>query len=255
MKQSHSRPRTALAAMLALGVAAVATLGLKAATTLVSASGAPVLRSVDLRDNFEQADLGLWLFPHPEDWAILSEGTNHYLHMVRAGEPGVPRRPLQFALLKGVNVGSFEFSTRLRREKRSLIVVFNYVDTLHFYYAHLSRDRGTEQPVHNGIFIVNGEPRQRIAGLDALPALPDEQWHRVRVVRNARSGSIQLFMDDQSQPLFALTDSTFTCGQVGIGSFDETGDFDDVELKSDDAGCTPGALFRPAKSQETGHGR
>ncbi len=208
----------------------------------------PVLERVSFRDSFESGNLDAWQLPHPEDWSILPEGGNHYLHMNRNREPGVPRRPLQFALIKQAKVGSFDFQSRLRREGKSMIVVFNYVDTLHFYYAHLSGDRGVEQPVHNGVFIVNGEPRKRIAGTDAPPALPDRDWHQVRIVRNVPSGSIQVFMDAQSQPIFSLVDSTFTCGQLGIGSFDETGDFDDVALKSDDAGCESRGVVRPAKT-------
>ena len=53
-------------------------------------------------------------------------------------------------------------------------------------------------------------------------------------------------MDGAKQPVFSVRDDTFTCGRVGIGSFDETGDFDDVELKSNDADCTPAAIIRPA---------
>jgi hypothetical protein len=34
-----------------------------------------------------------------------------------------------------------------------------------------------------------------------------------------------------------VVDNTFKCGQVGLGSFDETGDFTDFELLSNDAGC------------------
>ena len=226
-------------------------LGLAVVTTSRLAS--PALERIAFRDDFESGDRGWWQFPHPEDWAILSEkdaalGVNHYLHMKRNREPGVPRRPLQFALLKKAKVGSFDFQTRLRREGKSMIIVFNYVDTLHFYYAHLSADRGQQDAVHNGIFIVNGEPRKRIAGIDAPPALPDREWHKARVARDARAGAIQVFMDDAHQPLFSV-DDTFTCGQVGIGSFDETGDFDDVVLNSNDAGCEPGATLRPAKAR------
>jgi hypothetical protein len=205
-----------------------------------------VMRSITFHDSFDGGNLDRWLLPHPEDWAILGGPNAHYLHMVRNGEPGVPRRPLQYALLKNEPVGSFEFTTRVRREGKSMIVVFNYVDTLHFYYTHLSADRGEKQPVHNGIFIVNGEPRKRIAGIEAEPALPDTEWHKVRVVRDVRKGSIEVFMDQQGEPLFSVEDHTFTCGLVGIGSFDETGDFADVSLKSNDAGCKPGSVIQPA---------
>jgi hypothetical protein len=155
--------------------------------------------------------------------------------MKRSRPPGVPRRPLQFARLKGVKAGSFTLNVKVRRAGGSMIVVFNYVDTLHFYYVHLSKDPGTEIAVHNGIFIVDGGDRRRIAGLDAAPALPDRSWHDVQIVRNVSSGSIQVFLDKQTTPRFSVIDHTFTSGQVGVGSFDETGDFADFRLDSDDA--------------------
>jgi hypothetical protein len=200
-------------------------------------AGRPAPERIQFTDDFESVKLDAWQFPYIQDWVILETGGNHYLHMVRNREPGVPRRPLQFALLKGVKVGSFNLETRVRREGRSMIVVFGYVDTLHFYYTHLSGDRGTAQPVHNGIFIVNGSDRVRIAGTDAPPALPDRDWHTIRVERNATNGSINVYSDVQPGPIFSVVDRTFKCGQIGIGSFDETGDFDEITLTSDDEGC------------------
>jgi len=200
--------------------------------------------AVLFRDQFESATLKAWQMPYPEDWSILAENGNHFLHMNRNREPGVPRRPLQFALIKGVNVGSFRFKARLRRQGKSMIVVFNYADTLHFYYTHLSADTGQKASVHNGIFIVDGAPRTRIAGMEAAPALPDQSWHAVEIHRNVGNGLMEVFMDGQPRPLFSVVDRTFNCGQVGIGSFDETGDFDDVRLESQDGGCVPGSAAR-----------
>lgn len=191
------------------------------------------------RDDFSPGTLSHLDMPFPEDWQILSEGQLHYLHMLRPRPPGVPRRPLQFARLKGVSVGSFTLNLKIRREHGSMIVVFGYVDTLHFYYAHLSKDPGTKVAVHNGIFIVDGGERRRIAGVSAQPALPDLSWHDVRIVRDVGSGSIQVFVDRQAQPLFSVVDRTFLCGQIGLGSFDESGDFAQLRLKGTSAECHP----------------
>jgi hypothetical protein len=196
-------------------------------------------RKLNYSCNFSPKQMSAWTFPHAEDWVSKTEDGMTYLHMLRPRDPGVPRRPLQFARLTNVNVGSFDLSVKTRREGRSMIIVFNYVDTLHFYYTHVSRDRGTVQPVHNGIFLVDGAPRRRIAGLEAQPALPDTSWHTIRVVRNAETGLIQVYSDVQKGPLFSVVDHHFTCGQIGLGSFDETGDFTDFHLHSNDAGCTP----------------
>jgi hypothetical protein len=197
-----------------------------------SASG-----EINFYDDFTSGKLDAWQFPFPEDWVVKQEGPLYFLHMLRNREPLVPRRPQQFARIKDINVGSFTLETRLRRQDSSLLIAFSYIDTLHFYYTHLSVDTGAKVDVHNGIFIVNRAPRRRIAGLEAAPALPDKNWHKVRVERDVDSGSIKVFVDDESQPRFSVIDTTFKCGQVGLGSFDETGDFADVTLASKDAGC------------------
>jgi hypothetical protein len=211
----------------------------------------PVIRLIQFADNFSSGSLDRWQFPYPEDWVIGTEGTLHFLHMLRNREPLLPRRPVQFALLKGANVGSFTFQARVRREGKSLLMVFNYVDTLHFYYTHLSVDPGAKVDVHNGIFIVDGGPRHRLAGMEAAPVLPDKNWHKIRVHRDIPSGSIEVFVDEDPSPRFSVFDSTFNCGQVGLGSFDETGDFADVRLTSEDAGCRPGlgGVLRPASAK------
>lgn len=214
---------------------AVATLSILTAAI----QGQPASREIDFRDNFTSGNLHTWQFPFPEDWIVKEEGPLHFLHMLRDREPLVPRRPVQFARIKGINVGSFTLETRVRREGKSLLIAFNYVDDLHFYYTHLSVDAGAKVDVHNGLFLVDGAPRRRIAGTEAAPALPDRNWHKVRVERDVDSGSIKVFVDGQSQPRFSVVDKTFRCGQVGLGSFDETGDFTDVKLSSKDAGCRP----------------
>ena len=149
----------------ALPFVLLATALVAALTTPIGAR--PVLRSIQFTDDFSSGTLDRWQFPYPEDWTIGTEGPLHFLHMLRNREPLVPRRPVQFALLKGVNMGSFTFQARVRREGKSLLMVFNYVDTLHFYYTHLSIDPGAKVDVHNGIFIVDGGPRRRIAGKEA----------------------------------------------------------------------------------------
>jgi len=234
----HSRwAQITLATFLAAGLIAV---GLGYSSNALAA-----LHKLNFHCNFTPKELNEWIFPHAEDWVSKTENGQTYMHMLRPRKPGVPRRPLQFARLKNVNVGSFDLSVKVRRDGRSMLIVFNYVDTLHFYYTHVSRDRGTFQPVHNGIFLVDGGPRRRIAGLHAQPALPDTNWHTIRVVRNVKTGLIQVYSDVQKKPLFSVVDHHFTCGQIGLGSFDETGDFADLKIKSSDAGCTPQKFATP----------
>lgn len=96
----------------------------------------PVQRSVSFHDDFESASLQAWQFPFPEDWEILAEGPNHFLHMKRMRDPAEPRRPVQFGLVKTITVGSFDLQTRVRRAQRSMMVVFNYVCTSTTLISH-----------------------------------------------------------------------------------------------------------------------
>jgi len=50
------------------------------------------------------------------------------------------------------------------------------------------------------------------------------------VRRDTASGSIEVFFDDLSKPVLRATDRTFLSGQVGFGTFDDTGRIDDVML-------------------------
>ena len=56
----------------------------------------------------------------------------------------------------------------------------------------------------------------------------DDKWHHARVVRNVAQGTIDIYFDDMETPVMTAVDKTFSWGQVGIGSFDDTGNFDEV---------------------------
>jgi hypothetical protein len=196
---------------------------------LLAAGGLLAAGEIHRSINFEQGDLSAWSLPRAADWEIASEGGNHFLRLLHAGEIGAPRRPLQYALLKDACVGDFTLRVKVSRAGNSMMIAFGYQDTLHFYYAHLSADDGNHR-VHNGLFKVDGGERFRIAGTGSRPVLPDQKWHEVRIVRHVDTGKMEVFAGNDLQPRFEYTDSAFRFGRVGLGSFDETGDFDDFRL-------------------------
>lgn len=53
--------------------------------------------------------------------------------------------------------------------------------------------------------------------------MTDADWHDVRVDHDAETGRIAVYVDGKSEPLMTATDSTFTGGRVGFGSFDNFG--------------------------------
>ena len=58
----------------------------------------------------------------------------------------------------------------------------------------------------------------------------DDKWHNVKIVRRVADGTIEIYWDDMKTPIMTATDKTFAWGQVGIGSFDDSGHWDDVKI-------------------------
>ena len=115
----------------------------------------------------------------------------------------------------------------------SLLLVFSYRDAAHFNYAHLSVDNGVSQPNHNGIFHVYGGERVRISsqlGPAAFASLG--RWYHVQLVYNGDSGEVQVSVDSREIPALQAVDRSLNGGKIGIGSFDETGDFKNVKITS-----------------------
>jgi hypothetical protein len=144
------------------------------------------------------------------------------------------RSPWSFALLKDVEVTDFELSFKCQETHvdagphRDLCVFWGYQDPNHFYYAHLG---AKADPHACQIFIVNDAPRTMIT-VDQAQGTPwTEHWHKVKVERTVADGSMKVYFDDMEKPYMTAKDKTFTWGQVGIGTFDDHGNFDDVVLR------------------------
>ena len=81
---------------------------------------------------------------------------------------------------------------------------------------------------------MNGKPRVSIAESRTTGTPWTDGWHHVRLVRHVKDGLIQVFFDDMEHPAMTAHDRTFGHGRIGVGSFDDTGMFDDVEVAERD---------------------
>ncbi len=54
----------------------------------------------------------------------------------------------------------------------------------------------------------------------------------VKLVRDAKAGTIAIYFDDMTTPHLSVNDKTFGKGRIGIGSFDDMDAFDEVVLRS-----------------------
>lgn len=174
-----------------------------------------------------------WLPTDPEAWTLSHDGNRTVWGLNRRKSDYQPkvRSPHNIALVKNINltdtVITFEVKSTLDTgNHRDCCVFFNYRDAEHFYYVHLG---ARPDPNSGQIMIVDGAPRRPLTE-NTRPVPWDDDWHVVKLERDAEGGRIAVYFDDMDRPLMEATDRTFTTGQVGIGSFDDMNNFANVKV-------------------------
>lgn len=174
-----------------------------------------------------------WQPTDPAAWRIIKSERGHQYNQFQMSKyKTLVRSPFNISLVKDLRVTDFVFdakvlSTGKDGDHRDMCVFFGYQDPSHFYYVHMAKKTDDRA---NQIFIVNGADRVKIS-TKTSPGTPwNDQWHHVKVVRKVSDGSIAIFWDDMKTPIMTATDKTFTWGQVGIGSFDDSGHWDDIRV-------------------------
>lgn len=143
------------------------------------------------------------------------------------------RSPLNIALFRAGTVEDFVLDLDMLQTgreygHRDLCLFFGFQDPEHFYYVHMATTG--DQNAHQ-VFIVNDKPRtpitiERNKGVD----WGTDKWHHVRLVRRVSDGTISVYFDDMENPIMEASDSTYGAGYIGVGSFDDVGAFDNVQL-------------------------
>lgn len=166
--------------------------------------------------------------PVGADWRVAQEDGQEVLRLLVARSlQKDPRRPFQYALAETPPLAKFSWHVDVRREpeRSSLILVYAWRDPAHFNYIHLSDDSATEQPVHNGIFHVYGGDRVRISPDKGPCSLATPAWHRVDIEYDAATGAVEVLVNGMPNPSLRAVDLSLGAGQVGVGSFFNTGSF------------------------------
>ncbi len=169
----------------------------------------------------------------PAAWRITATDRGKvYEQFARSKYEPPHRSPYNIALLKDVVVEDFVLTAHLKSTTRDyghrdMCLFFGYQDPAHFYYVHLGKKA---DPNSNQIMLVNNAPRIKITKKESPGTNWDDRWHEVKIVRRTSDGSIEVYFDDLKTPVLTAIDKNFLWGQVGIGSFDDTGMWDDVKL-------------------------
>lgn len=214
---------------------------------LVLATVASVLLALDLRgvraaeplpliveESFERG-ADAWQPFDDQVWRVEQmDGSRVYSQHTKATSYVPPHRsPLLISLLKEVEVGDFDLRAKVKSTHpdyghRDACLVFGYQDPAHFYYVHLGKQTDDHA---NQIFLVNAAPRVKISTKTSSGTPWDDQWHQVRIVRRVGAGTIEVYFDDMETPVMTAEDKSFAAGRIGLGSFDDTTAWDDIELR------------------------
>lgn len=178
-----------------------------------------------------------WQFGDPAAWKWSEESGTRVLtlHQPQVFKPKV-RSPFNLAWFPSQDWKSFTLTMEARLTKfdasnNDLCIAFARQDDTRFCYAHLGvRADG----VHHQIHLVDNADRRaitatRTAGTPWKPGT----WHRLKVVHDANAGKIAVYFDDMSKPVLTAEDKTLTHGWVGVGSFDDLGQFRNLEVRAD----------------------
>jgi hypothetical protein len=202
---------------------------------IVAASDGPEAKwPVLFEDDFEKPTLENWEPSDSKAWRLVKLDRGQVANQFEQSKVETPvRSPFNRSLAKDVLASDFQLDVDLQTTARdyphrSLCLFFGYQDPAHMYYVHFGQKTDDHA---NQIFIVNGEPRKKISTKTTDGTPWDEKWHHARIVRKVADGSIEVYFDDMQTPVMTAVDKTFVWGQVGIGSFDDTGNFDSFVLR------------------------
>ncbi len=175
-------------------------------------------------------------FTDPTAWRLAKTNDNAALELVKQSKYAPPvRSPVNIALIADKVFGDFVMEADLIQTgkeygHRDMCLFFGFQSPTNFYYAHIAT--AADKNAHN-IFIVNNAPRTNIAkettkgvnwGLGV--------WHKVRLERSLAAGTIKVYFDDLTKPIMVTEDKTLGAGQIGFGSFDDTGMVDNIRIWS-----------------------
>jgi len=202
--------------------------------TLTAAAFADDKLPIVFQEDFEKG-ADRWQPQDEKQWQIKKTDNGQVYSQFKKETTFKPphRAPTNVSILKDVTVGDMEFTGRVRSTHpdyghRDAVVFFGYQDPAHFYYVHLGKQADDHA---NQIFIVNGADRTKISLTSTSGTNWDDNWHTVKVVRKPSDGTIEIYFDDLQKPVMTAKDKTFAYGRIGVGTFDDTADWDDIVIR------------------------
>lgn len=195
------------------------------------------------------AESGAWTMANPAAWTWSGEGSDRVLHLLaQSGRTPKYRSPFNLAWYEAREWKDFTLTGEMRLTKfdagnNDLCVAFGRSSENRFYYAHLGEKADA---VHHQLHLVDEADRRAITATrtEGTP-WKEGTWHKVRVVRDTATGNIAVFFDDMEKPVLTARDKTLAdWGRIGLGSFDDLGEFRHVRVEGTSRPA-PGAAKKP----------
>ncbi len=189
-----------------------------------------LLFSTDFEDG---TNLDAFAASDPAAWKINQMDGNHVLELYgKSNYRARVRSPFNIAVLKEHLFGDFTLEVKLKQTgrdygHRDMCLFFGMQNSTNFYYVHIAT--AADPHAHN-IFLVNDEPRRAIALSHTNGVDWKQDWHTVRIRRELQTGLITVYFDDFSTPIMTAIDTHFMSGNIGFGSFDDTGMVDEIKI-------------------------
>jgi len=234
----RNRMKVFLAATALVVVVGVVGAGRVAGAAEKKSAEAPAKKlPIVFQEDFEKGEpMKKWAPTDPAQWKIAADGDTKVLalHVKRSKYKPKVRSPHNFALIRDLYVGDFVLDLKMKSTTkdyghRDLCLFFGHQDPTHFYYAHIAL---RADPRAHSIMAVDGKPRVSIVKKRNKGIVWGDKWHRVRLVRRVVDGTIEVYFDDMTKPIMSTQDKRFTWGRVGVGSFDDTGHFDEIKIRA-----------------------
>jgi hypothetical protein len=197
--------------------------------------GIPAEYKLAYSQDFKNPDaLKDFTFTDPTAWKITEADGKAALELVKQSDYKPQyRSPFNIARLTGKTFGDVIIEAdcmQMGREygHRDMVFVYGWQSPTQFYYTHIAT--AADDHAHN-CFIVNNAPREKFArevtkgvnwGLNV--------WRKVRIERKVSDGSVRVFFEDMTKPIMVAEDKTFGPGEIGFGSFDDTGKITNIKV-------------------------
>ena len=197
----------------------------------------------------EPSSIGDLVCGNPTQWHYNAGG---YVESTGASYKPPYRSPFSVAIVKSLQVQSFVMDVEMLQTSpdgdahRDMVLIWSFISPTEFYYAHVSQDH--DGVAHN-ILIVNKADRKAISKTFTLGYdWGMNVWKRLRVIHDVVSGAMAVYdLDAPSPPLLTATDTTFTGGYFGFGSFDNSGRVRNVKVWAATSTPANATFFSPAQ--------